>query len=69
MHDVDGKLFSGIKSMYVDSLPYIRVNGLHINSGVRQRCIMSCWLFNVFLDIESMWVLFIWRRCMIGLVG
>ena len=55
MHDVGGKLLGGIKSMYVDSLAYIRVKGgesewFRIDSGVRQGCIMSPWLFNVYID-------------------
>ena len=46
---------SGIKSMYVDSSACVRVNGderewFRINSGVRQGCIMSPWLFNVYMD-------------------
>ena len=40
MNDVGGKLLSGIKSMYVDSLGCVRVKGgesewFRINSGVR----------------------------------
>ena len=55
MYDVGGKLMSGIKSMYVDSLPCIRIKGgesewFRIDSRVRQRCIMSHWLFNVYMD-------------------
>ena len=54
MYDVDGKLLNGIKSMYVNSLTCVRVKGgesecLRINSGVRQWCIMSLWLFNVYM--------------------
>ena len=46
-----GKLFSGINSIYVDSSACIRVKGgesewFRIDSGVRQGCIMSPWLFN-----------------------
>ena len=39
MYDMNGKLLIGVKRM-------------HINSGVRQGCIMSLWLFNVY--VESM---------------
>ena len=44
--DVGGKLFNGIKSMYINSLACVRVKGgdsdyFRINSGVRQGCIMS----------------------------
>ena len=51
-----GKLLSGInKSMYVNSLSYVRVKGcesecFRIDSGVRQGCIMSPWLFNLYMD-------------------
>ena len=45
-YDVGGKLFSGIKSMYVNSLACVRVKGgenecFRINSGVRHGCVMS----------------------------
>ena len=41
--------------MYVDSLACVRVKGgmserLMIDSRVRQGCIMSLWLFNVYMD-------------------
>ena len=50
-----GKLLSGIKSVYPDSLACVRVKGgennrFRIDSGVRQRCIMSPCLFNVYMD-------------------
>ena len=49
------KLLSGIKSMYVDSLACVIVKGgennrFRMDSRVRQWCIMSPWLFNVYLD-------------------
>ena len=55
MYDVVGKPLNGIKSVYVNSLICVRVNGCEsegfmINSGVRQMCIMSPWLFNVYID-------------------
>ena len=54
MYDVEDKLLSGIKSMYVDSSPYVRIKGsesewFRIDSGVRQGCIMSPWLFNIYI--------------------
>ena len=55
MYDVVGKLLNGIRSMYVNSLACVRVMGgesecFRINSGVRQGCIMSPWLFNVYIN-------------------
>ena len=55
MYDAGGKLLNGIKSMYVNSLGCVRVKGFEsecfrINSGVRQVCIMSSWLFNANID-------------------
>ena len=49
------KLLNGIRSMYVNSLTYVKVKKsksecFRINSGVRQGCIMSPWLFNVYMD-------------------
>ena len=53
--DVGGKLLNGIKSMYVKSLACVRIKGgenecFRIYSGVRQRCIMSPWVFNFYID-------------------
>ena len=50
-----GKLLNGIKSMYIDSSVCIRVKGgeskqFRIDSKVREGCIMSPWLFNVYMD-------------------
>ena len=55
MYDMWGKFLSGIKSMYVDiSACVIMKRGeseqFRIDSGVRQECIMSLWLFNVYMD-------------------
>ena len=55
MYDVGAKHLSGIKSMYVDSSVYVRVKWdecerFRIESGVRPGCIMSPWLFNVYID-------------------
>ena len=46
---------SEIKSMYVDRSASVRVKGgegelFRIDSGIRQGCIMSPWLFNVYMD-------------------
>ena len=55
IYDAGGKLLNGIKSMYVDSSACVSVKGREyerfmIDSGVRQGCIMSLWLFNVYMD-------------------
>ena len=57
MHDVGDKLLGANKSIYVDSLACVRVKGdvsewFRIDSGVRQGCIMSPWIFNVYMDAE-----------------
>ena len=55
MYDIGGKLLGRIKSMQVDSLACARVKGgeserFRIDSVVGQSCIMSPWLFNVYMD-------------------
>ena len=55
MYDVGGKLLSGMKNMYVDSLASVRVKvgeseWFRIDIGLRQAYIMSLWLFNVYMD-------------------
>ena len=54
-YDVGSKLLNDIRSMYVNSLAYVRVKGgenkcFRTTSGVRQRCIMSPWLFNIYME-------------------
>ena len=54
MNDVGGKWLSGIESMHVNSLACFRVKGgenecFRIDSWVRQGCIMSPWLFNLYM--------------------
>ena len=49
-------MLNDIKSMYVNSLACVKVKGgesecFRINSGMRQRCNMSPWLFNVYKDV------------------
>src|SRR5678815_4343494 len=55
IYGVGGRLLNGIKSVYDDSEACVRINGVNsdwfrINSGVRQGCVMSCLLFNVYMD-------------------
>ena len=54
---MEGKLLSGIRSMYVDNSACVRVKGgeieqFRIDSGLRQGCIMFPWIFNVYMDGE-----------------
>ena len=54
MYDVSGKLLNGIKSMYVNNIASVRVKRyesdcFRINSDVRQNCIISPLLFNVYM--------------------
>src|SRR5678815_933392 len=55
IYDAGGKLLNGIKSMYNDSKACERINRVesdwfNINSRVRQGCVMSPWLFNLYMD-------------------
>src|SRR5678815_5131771 len=55
IYGVGGRLLNGIKSMYDDSEACVRINGVKgdwfsINRGVRQGCVMSPWLFNLYMD-------------------
>ena len=55
IYGVGGKLLNGIKSMYDDGEACVGINGVesdcfNINSGVRQGCAMSSWLFNLYMD-------------------
>ena len=49
------KQMNDMQSVYVNSLPCVRVKGcesecFRIDSGLRKVCIMSPWLFNVYMD-------------------
>ena len=55
MYDVSDKLLNGIKRMYVNSSACVRIKGgerecSRFDSGGRQGCIMSPWLFKVYMD-------------------
>ena len=55
MNDVGVKFMSGIKIIHIDSSACVRVKGgeneqFRVDSGVKQGCIMSPWLFNVYMD-------------------
>ena len=54
MYDVWGKRLRGFKSMYVDSSACVTVKGneseqFRIDSRARKWCIMSPWLFNIYM--------------------
>ncbi len=50
-----GQLLEGIKSLYENASASVRVNGelsesFNVEVGVRQGCVMSPWLFNIYMD-------------------
>lgn len=54
-YGVQGRLLSAVKSMYDGSKACVRVNNVlsewfEVKRGVRQGCVMSPWLFNIFMD-------------------
>ena len=57
MYYVGDKLLNGIKRVYVDSLACVRIKGcesecFRIDCGVRQVCIMSPWLFDIWMQLK-----------------
>ncbi|KAI5640813.1 reverse transcriptase (RNA-dependent DNA polymerase) domain-containing protein [Phthorimaea operculella] len=55
MHGVSSSLIRALKSLYKDSSACVRINGAYtelfnIEKGVRQGCVASPWLFNLFMD-------------------
>ena len=59
MYNVRGKLLSGITSMHIDSSACVRVKGgeserFKIDSGVRQGCIISPWMFNIYIYMDGL---------------
>ena len=55
VYGVGGKLLKAVQSFYVDSLACVRVGNdvsewFPVNVGLRQGCVMSSWLFNVYMD-------------------
>ena len=54
-YGIGGKLLEGVKSFYVNSRACVRVgNGVSeffpVKVGLRQGCVMSPWLFNIYMD-------------------
>lgn len=55
MYGVNSNLVQALKSLYRDCRACVRINGAHtewfnIHRGVRQGCVASPWLFNLFMD-------------------
>ncbi len=55
VYGVGGRLLNGMKAFYKDAKACITVNGgtgenFKIIRGVRQGCVMSLWLFNLYMD-------------------
>ena len=54
-YKVDGQLLRAIRSLYRESQACVWVNGklsrrFPISQGVRQGCVMSPWMFNIYID-------------------
>ena len=54
VYGVGGKLLKAVQSFYVDSRACVRVGNdvserFLVNVGLRQGCVMSPWLFNVYI--------------------
>ncbi len=55
MYGVGGKLLSAIKSFYEEASACVKISGetsepFEIKVGLRQGCVMSPWLFNIYMD-------------------
>ena len=55
VYGVGGKLLKAVQSFYVDSRACVRVGNdvsewFAVNRGLRQGCVMSPWLFNIYMD-------------------
>ena len=55
VYGVGGKLLKAVQSFYVDCRTFVRVGNdvsewFPVNVGLRQGCVMSPWLFNVYVD-------------------
>ena len=55
VYEVGGKLLKAVQSFYIESTACVRVGNdvsewFPVNLGLRQGCVMSPWLFNVYMD-------------------
>ncbi len=55
VYGVGGQLLKGIRSFYENASATVRMNGelsesFSVEMGVRQGCVMSPWLFSIYID-------------------
>ncbi len=55
VYGMGGQLLEGVRSFYENASASVRVNGelsesFKVEVGVRQGCVMSTWLFNIYMD-------------------
>ncbi len=55
IYGVGGKLLNSIKSFYKNISACVKISGetkehFEIKVGLRQGCVMSLWLFNIYMD-------------------
>ena len=55
MYGVGGKFLKAVQSFYVDSRAWVGVGNdvsewFPVNVGLRQGCVMSPWLFHIYMD-------------------
>ena len=54
LYGIDGRLLRGVRSLYVGSKACVRVGNegewFPVRVGLRQGCVMSLWLFNLYID-------------------
>ena len=54
-YDIDGRVLRGIMSFYDEGRACVRVGSkvsesFEVKMGLRQGCVMSPWLFNMYMD-------------------